>query len=335
MVVGKTMNILVTGGTGFLGTRLVSQLLKQGDKVTVYARYPLPELEGKVRFVAGDIRDREALRNAFEKIDVVYHLATCLDEANPEMYEINVKGTENVIALSKEFGVRQLIYMSSSGVLGETAGPSREDMPYNPKTAYEKSKMESEKLIVASGLPYTIVRTTIILGPNPVWMQIFGAARKGYPVLGSGKNKFHLVYIDDVVNLLLHVKSNAKAMNETFHVASPDTPTYSEVYKMICDELKVPMTKKHVPLFVAYFMARLHEFSCKLWHKKPKLTMMKSSIDRLVRNRILSIEKARRVLGFEPKYTTRQAIHETVKYLGIARLGYSDWELSKIHRIKW
>lgn len=310
----------------------MNQLLKQGDQVAVYSRHSIPELGGKVNFVIGDIRDRDALRKAFEKIDAVYHLAICLDESNPEMYDINVKGTENVATLSKEFNVKQLIYMSSSGVLGETREPSREDMPYNPKTKYEKSKMESEKIIASSGVPYTIVRTTIILGPNPIWLQIFGAARKSYPILGSGKNKFHLVYVEDVISLLLHVKGRVNALNETFHVASPDVPTYMEVYQMMCDELKVPMTKKHVPLFFAYTMARLHEFSCKLRHKKPKLTLMRSSIDRLVRNRVLSTEKAKRVLGFEPRYTTKRAIHETVKYLGIARLGYSDWELSKIKK---
>jgi nucleoside-diphosphate-sugar epimerase len=324
------MKVLVTGGTGFLGTRLVQKLLQRGDKITVICRTPESELEGKVSFVLGDIRNKNVIRKAFDGVEIVYHLAICLDESNPEMYDTNVSGTKNVAELCKEFKVKQLIYMSSSGVLGETKEPSREDFPYRPKTRYEKSKMESEKLIIASGVPYTIIRTTIILGPNIIWTQIFGAARKGYPLLGSGKNKFHLVYINDVVSILDHVKGNAKSLNQTFHIASPDVPTYKEVYQMICDELRIPMTTKHIPLFFAYLMSSLHSLSCKIKRTKPKLTLMRSSIDRLVRNRVLSIEKAKRVLGFEPKYTTKQAINETVKYLQIARLGYSDLDLAKL-----
>ncbi len=101
---------------------------------------------------------------------------------------------------------------------------------------------------------------------------------------------------------------------------------------MICDAIKVKMTEKQIPLFAAYTMSALHGTACKIKGKKPKLTLMRSSIDRLVRNRMLSIEKAHRILGFEPKYTTKQAIQETVKYLGIARLGYSDHDLARMRK---
>lgn len=219
-------------------------------------------------------------------------------------------------------------------MLGETKTPAKEDFPYNPKTGYEKSKMESELIIVRSGVPYTIIRTTIIIGPNLIWAQIFEAAKRHYPIIGSGKNYFHLVYVDDVVSILEMVKNNGSAINQTFHVASKDVPTYEEVYQMICDELKTDMTKKHVPVFLAYLASYLHKIKRKAQGKQPSLTKSKSSIDRLVRNRIISTEKAKTVLGFEPSYTTKQALHETIKYLKIARLGYSDYELAEVHRAK-
>lgn len=331
---GKRPRILVTGGTGFLGKRLVQKLLAEENEVIVFSRKLHEDLPEDVKPVLGDIRDKAALRKAFSDIDIVYHLAICLNESDPDMYEINTKGTQNVVELCKEHGVKQLIYMSSSGVLGETKTPAKENFPYNPKTRYEKSKMESELLIKRSGVPYTIIRTTIIIGPNLIWAQIFEAAKKRYPIIGSGKNYFHLVYVDDVVSMLVLVKDNKKALNQTFHVASKDISTYKEVYKLICDELNTEMTKKHVPVFLAYLASYLHKIKRKAQGKQPSLTKSKSSIDRLIRNRIISTEKAKTFLGFEPKYDTRQALHETIKYLKIARLGYSDYELAEVHKVK-
>lgn len=328
------MRILVTGGTGFLGKRLLQMLLDKGHDVSVFSRHMHDDLPESATVHTGDVRDKNALRKAFSKIDAVYHLAICLNEADPEMWDINVTGTKNVVELCKENKVKQLIYMSSSGVMGETDRPSREDFPYKPKTQYEKSKMESEQIIKKSGVSYTIVRTTIIIGPNMVWAKIFETAKKGFPIIGSGKNYFHLVYVDDVVSLLATVLGNPKAANQAFHVASKDTPTYGDVYRIICEELKCEMTKKHIPIWLAYMMSRVHTAKRKLQNKQPSLIMMKSSIDRLVRNRIISTEKAKKVLGFEPKYSTRDAIRETIKYLRISRLGYSDYDLAEIRKTK-
>lgn len=306
------MRILVTGGTGFVGRRLVKELSKT-DKVIVFSRGK--GISQNVDFIEGDVRNEEELYRAFKDVDIVYHLAAVLDETSPELWNINVNGTKNVAEVCKKNGVKQLILLSSSGVLGETSTPATEGMTYNPQTKYEESKMECEKLVIGSGVPYTIIRSSIILGPNNVWLKIVQAAKKGYPIIGSGKNLFHLAYIDDVINLLIKVKNNKKALNQIFHIASPDVPTYEEVYKGICEELEVPMTKKHVPVFVAKFISLFYSIRARLFGGGVPLTMRKSSINRLVRNRALSIEKVRRILGFEPECTTKQGIEKTVKAL--------------------
>jgi nucleoside-diphosphate-sugar epimerase len=329
------MKILVTGGTGFLGSRLIGRLLQEKHEVIVFCREKVPEMEEEgVKFFLGNIQDKVAVEKAVAEADIVYHLAICLDESHPDLRAINVEGTKNVIEACKQSKVRQLIYMGSSGVLGETKKPATEDLPYRPGTRYEKSKAEAEKLIKESGLPYTIIRTTIIIGPNLIWAAIFDAARKQYPVIGSGKNFWHLVYVDDVASLLAQVKGDKKALNQIFHVASPDTPTYSEVYNMMAEALGSPKPDKHVPVALAKFAAGAHEFSCKLRGKKPEVTKMRSSIDRLVRNRIIGIEKAKEVLGFKPKFATKQALEETVKYLGLIKQGYSEWEIAEVAMAK-
>jgi nucleoside-diphosphate-sugar epimerase len=148
-----------------------------------------------------------------------------------------------------------------------------------------------------------------------MWAKIFEAARKRYPIIGSGKNHFHLTYINDAVNFLLLVKNSDKARNEIFHVATKDTPTYEQVYEMICKETRTKMTEKRISVRKALLMANLYYFLCVAGGKKPSLTKRKSSIYRLVRNRWLSIKKAEKVLNFVPNYDTRKAIRETAKEL--------------------
>lgn len=326
----------MTGGTGSVGSRLVMSLLKTNslsDKQTSQNRvfiFTRNKIESeKIHYIQADLCNKEALKNVDMKgIDVVYHLAANLDEQDPKMYEDNIESTKNIIELSKKAFVKHIIFLSSSGVLGETKEESTENMDYNPKTLYEKSKMECEILIKESGIAYTIIRASIIIAPNKIWQSIVGAAKKGFPIIGSGENKFHVSYIDDVVSLLYLVKDNEKAKNEIFHIATKDVPTYKEVYKMICDELKCEMTKKHISVFTIKFIL----FFKNLFTKDSVINS--ASVDRLVRNRNLSIEKAKSLLGFEPKFTTQQGLHETIKSLKLIRLGYSMQEVAEVSELK-
>ncbi len=307
------MQILVTGGTGFIGKRLVKKLIEKGDSVIVFSRHKDEELQNMgAKFVTGNIMNKDELRRVFP-VDLVYHLAANLDESDPLMYDTNVIGTKNVVELSKEYNIKRIILMSSCGVLGDIK-LATEDAPYNPKTKYERSKMESERLVISSGLTYVIIRAPIILGPNEIWLKIIEAAKNKYPIIGSGKNHFHLAYVDDVVDILILAKDNENALNQIFHVATLDTPTYEDVYRMICENLDVEMTKKHIPIFLIKLISAFHILSCKIKRKKPKLVLMKASIDRLIRERIVSIEKAKQILGFVPRYDTQSALKDTIKY---------------------
>ena len=305
--------ILITGGTGFLGKRLVNKLIAAGSNVTVFAKKDDEELrQHGVNLILGDTSNQGELAMAFVNVDTVYHLAANLDESDTKMYDENVNGTKNVVGLSKNFGARRIIFMGSCGALGDVRIAS-EDAPYNPRTRYEKSKAESERIVIASGIPYTIIRAPVIIGPNEIWRKIFEAAKKKYPIIGSGKNHFHLAYVDDVVDMLFLVRDKEEAKNQIYHIATNDTPSYEDVYRMICTSLGAEMTTKHVSVWLIKFMSLLHTFSRKLRGKKPSLTMAKSSIDRLIRDRVISIEKAK-AIGFSPKYDTAAAIRETAEY---------------------
>ena len=309
------MKILITGGGGFLGSCLAKQLLLGGHSVIVYSRHKSETIKKMgAEQVAGEVSDEVKLASAFKGIDIVYHLAANLDESNPKMYRQNIETTKNVISACKKNKVKRLIFASSIGVLGYTKTPATEDMPYNPTTRYEKSKVECEKLIKASGIMYTISRITIVYGANRFWKQIFSAAKKGYPVIGSGRNYWHLVYVDDVIDAL-YLMLKDKAENQIYHIADGDLHTYLETYKIISETIGAPVPKKHIPVFLIKILALLHETKCRMLNQKPNVTKMRSSIDRLIRERTVSIEKAKKELGYNPKYDLKTGMKKTYEYL--------------------
>jgi nucleoside-diphosphate-sugar epimerase len=310
------MKILVTGADGFVGKRLVERLSHE-HSVCAFSLFDR-EVPGASELVVGDIvKDLSGL--ARKRFDVVYHLAAVLDETSPDLWSVNVEGTRNILELCKNRKIERFITLGPIGVLGETREPAKEDLPYNPTTNYEKSKAEAERVIMDYKLryqiPYTIMRSTIVYGPNEFWKQIIEAARKGYPVIGAGSNAFHLVYVDDVIDALL-LALDVKAKNQIYHIAGPDVLSYKETYALIAKLLGAEMTKSTIPVPLAKARAFAHETSSRLQGKPPSITMMRASIDRLIRNRSVNTEKAQKELGFKPKYPLEKGMKKTLKELG-------------------
>jgi len=301
--------ILVTGGTGFVGKPLVEKLRKKGENVVVFCRHEDKELKKiGVKFVKGDVRKNKDFKKLKRyQIDTVYHLAAELDEKSKELFNINVNGTRNVVDFCLEKNAR-LIFLSPIGVLGSVLIPARETFPYNPKTRYEKSKMAAEKIIMSAahdGLDYVIVRASIILGPNKIWQEIFEAAKKKYPIIGNGENYFHLTALDDVVDFLVFINKKSlreKVKNQIFHVATRDALKYKEFYHLLCEKLGYEKPDKHIPVALAKIVSFLNLIVCKITRKQQKLTKRMESINRIIRNRVISTEKIEK-LGFLPTYT--------------------------------
>ncbi|MBU4246613.1 MAG: NAD-dependent epimerase/dehydratase family protein [Nanoarchaeota archaeon] len=309
------MKILITGGAGFLGRRIAKEAKRRGADVAVFTRNSDKELESLgIKIIAGDIMSREQLKRAFAGYDVVYHLAAEIDESSKDLWNINVEGTRNVVRACKASGIKRLIFASSIGVLGGSQVQLTEDSPHAPETAYEKTKAAAEKLVVASGIPYTIVRMPPIVGPNKTWQKIFDAAKKEYPIIGSGENYWALVYIDDAIEALLKMLRQI-AKNQVYNIAEAEPHKYNEVYFTITRVLVCPAPEKHMPVWIAIIGAFFYELKCKLAHKKPSVTLMMASIKRLTSNRIVSIEKAKRDLDYSPKYTLKDAMSKTAEGL--------------------
>ncbi|MCK4327140.1 MAG: NAD(P)-dependent oxidoreductase [Candidatus Diapherotrites archaeon] len=298
------MRILVTGATGFVGKRLVQALKKKGHTVIGFGS------EANLLTEDGLSRIRS------KRFEVVYHLAAELDESR-QLWKLNVEGTRNLLDLCKRRDLERFILLGPIGVLGETRSPAREDDPYAPKTKYEKSKEEAERIVMDYRLkhqiPYTIVRSTIIYGPNRFWGQILKAAENNYPMIGRGENSFHLVYIDDVIDfLLLCLKPDAR--NQIYNLAGPDVLSYRDTYKLICKLMHKRFPSDQVNPIAAKAASLAYLARSKVTPGESNVTMLPSSIDRLLRNRVVDITKAQSI-GYKPKYKLEKGLAKTIKEL--------------------
>lgn len=306
------MKILVTGGTGFIGKPLVRGLAGKNE-VTVFAREDDIDRPDNVNLVTGDVTKKITLRKLFPKFDVVYHLAANNDEDDPEMWKVNVDGTQKVVEWAREKGVKQFVFISYGGVLGESKTPVKEHSRYAPKTKFDKSKAAAERIVKNSGLTYTIIRVPAVLGANLKWKQIFDSVQSGSPVAGNGANKFHVVHVDDVVRMLIHVLDNSKAKDHIFNIASKDVMTYREFHDAMRKSLRARGPQRFLDTRIANFLSRIHWFKTAVEAKPTSPHLSRSFIDMATRDCVLSIQKAKDILGFEPYYTTPAALDITVK----------------------
>ena len=176
------MKVLVTGGTGFAGSHLVSRLVKKGESVRVLVRKNsnvdyLKKLN--VELCLGDITDKNSIKAAVKGIDVVYHIAALFRQARfPDRvyWQVNVQGTQNMLEAGYEEGVKRFVHCSTIGVLGHiTNPPADETYPYNPGDVYQRSKCEGEKIALKffrdKEFPVVVARPTAIYGPGD--MRLF------------------------------------------------------------------------------------------------------------------------------------------------------------------
>ena len=299
------MKILVTGAKGFLGKYAVRELRDAGHSVEEF------DLE-----YCKDILDAEQVENACKGKEAVVHLAAALDETLPyeKLSAINVKGTENALEAAAKNSVKRFVFASSVGVMGNISGIVDESATYNPETAYEKTKAEAEKLVLSyqEVMPVTILRFAMLYGTNSYWKQIIKQIKRGFPIIGSGKNKFQLLYVKDAANAIRFVLKNEAAINEIYIVAEKHASTLQEVYEEIARLLNVNAPKKHLQVWQATLLAYLLLIKAKLSGKKT--IIIPAHINRLVRERAYNTSKITR-LGWHAKYSLQEGMKETIEKL--------------------
>ncbi len=246
--------ILVTGGTGFVGSHLIRRMRKDDLAVRALVRHPhkagaLRDLGVKV--VSGDISDPDSLAKAAAGVQRIVHLVGIIQEAPGATFRsVHVDGTRNVLEASKKAGVRHFFYQSA---LGTRAGAASE---------YHRTKWEAEELVRASGLPYTILRPSLIYGPGDQFtLRLAEIIRLSpvIPVIGSGKSKVQPIYIDNVVDCIVKAVTSDAFANEIYEIGGPEQLTYEEVTRQIAEAMGVRRPLVRMPMLFLKPLAMMLE----------------------------------------------------------------------------
>ena len=252
--------VLVVGGSGFIGTRLVSELISKGDQVKIFDKVlssSFPEL-----CLVGDIRDPQAVDMAVKDIDVVYHLAAeHRDDVRPTSlyYDVNVQGTANLVSACSKNGVLHMIFTSSVAVYGLNAGvPSEENLP-DPFKDYGKSKLEAEHVLRQwadenKERSLVIVRPTVVFGERNrgnVYNLVNQITSGRFMMVGQGTNKKSMAYIGNIVSFLIYMGTSAEPGTSVFNYSDKPDISMNEFVGMIRQHMGKPAgISLRIPYFV-------------------------------------------------------------------------------------
>jgi nucleoside-diphosphate-sugar epimerase len=319
-------SILVTGGTGLIGSFLVETLVRKNDvRCLVMKNTDTKFIDDLgVEFVYGDITDIKSLKPAVKGVDKVFHLAAAFKKDMPKnptedlYFKVNANGTENLLEVCKQDGVGRVVHFSASGVYGPSSdAPVNENSEYNPSDSYEKSKCEGEKIALKyneTGLPVTIVQPTIVYGPREtsVMLRFFKFIKDRRVIIGNGKNKFNFVYVEDVVDGAILASKEKNAIGQRYLLGYEKSYPMSDFVKVITSTFGVTSSKIKVPYLIAKDGVIFLNALCDLVGCTSPIKV--HSVNFLAGNHDYDISKAKRELGYRPKVSLKEGVKITVKW---------------------
>jgi 2-alkyl-3-oxoalkanoate reductase len=326
------MKALVTGGGGFLGKAIVSQLLARGDEVRSFSRGDYPDLRKLgVDVVQGDISDARAVASASEGCGIIFHVAAKNPYWGPyeEYYRTNVTGTENVITACREHGITRLVYTSTPSVVhsgGDVEGID-ESAPYPEhfETHYPKTKAIAEQMVLnANGddLATVAIRPHLIWGPgDPTFLPRFIARAKAGRLRKLGK-KPHLVdclYIDNAAEAHLlaadRLEPGSTIGGKAYFISQGEPIEIAKLMSLIIGTAGFPPIDRTVPPAVAYAAGWLLEMIYTLFRIQKEPPMTRFLAEQLSTSHWFDITAARRDLDYHPTVSIEQGLKRLEEWL--------------------
>jgi len=316
---------LVTGATGFLGPYLIKKLISNGHTCKCLVRQNsdirfLKNIDAEI--VQGDITRPDTLHGIAEDIDVLIHMATLGHMSNfavtQEMFEtINVQGTRNIMQEALRAGVKKIVHCSTVAAMGICPdNPATEESECRPHHSYGRSKRKAEKavlqMVAESGLQAAIVRFSMVYGPGDPRdiLKLTRLAKKNlFPKIGNRLKLTPLIHAEDAVQGMLLAAEKGRA-GEIYLITNPESIPFDRIRTIIEKGLGVSRLPIYIPEWMALSLASACETIFSLIGKTPPVS--KKNIESTLADRVFSIAKAQRDLGFQPIIDPEEGLRETI-----------------------
>jgi nucleoside-diphosphate-sugar epimerase len=297
------MNYLVIGGAGFIGSHLVERLLKEGN-VTVLDNFYEGKMSNLPKHPNLNVQTMDITYKDYGKffkdIDVVFHLAalTRPQESidDPEKYnDVNIGGTVKIYMYAKKYGVKRIVFVSSSSAYGEAPCPTPETTPLRPMCPYALQKAVGERYAKLFeelfGMQINYIRPFNVYGPRqnpkspysaaiPKFIETLARGRTPY-ITGDGKQARDFIYVSDCVEII-YLASKCKEYGEAFNAGSGTNISINKLYKMICKLMDMDVIPDYIEKVI-----------------EPDQTLA-------------DMRKVKKILNFEPQVSLEEGIRRTI-----------------------
>lgn len=314
--------VLITGGTGFVGSHTIEAYLSSGWNVRAMVRDPerlswLRELRTEI--IVGKLSDTESLLRAASGCDVVVHCAGLTKALRErDFMEVNSVAVGRFASACQEVGVQRFVLCSSlaaAGPSGKQSAKSEGDA-CNPISAYGKSKLEGERRIadVCKSMEWVILRPPAVMGPRDLqFVPLFRAVKRLglYPEWGTGTQRYSLIYVRDLARGLLLAGESAFGVNQTYFVAMSDAFTWKSVSQRLGAILHRSIRVLRVPVPAIRIVAPILEL-CGRLAGKPAMLSREKLREILADGWVCNSSKIQQQIGFSCQYDLDAILTETV-----------------------
>ncbi len=331
---------LITGGAGFLGINLVRYLLDRGHTVASIdiAPFDYEDCRDRVREIRGDIRDAELLKKSAQGVDIIIHCAAALPLYKPEdIRSTDLDGTRNVLEAARLAGCERVVHVSSTAVYGiPDHHPLYEDDKLQGVGPYGHAKVDAEAVCLEYRSKYDmcvpIIRPKSFIGPERlgVFALFYDWARDGknFPMIGSGRNRYQLLDVEDLcAAIYLCCTLPREKVNDIFNIGAKEFTTMREDYQAVLDRAGFGKRIIGFPATPMIWTLRFLE----LLRLSP---LYKWVYETAATDSFVSIEKAERVLGYQPKFSNKDALVRNYEWY-LDNLPKFENASGVSHRVPW
>jgi nucleoside-diphosphate-sugar epimerase len=321
------VKLLVTGGTGFIGSHLAEAGRRRGAQVVVLGLTDRPEEKANATLLAsqgveilpGSITDAELCARAMRGVTHVFHLAVAMREGgkSDEFFEtINLDGTRSLLDAARSGRVERFVYCSTIGIYGHRApGITTEGSPLRPGNIYERTKVAAERLVrdhaAHATVPYTVLRPADVYGPRDQrLLKLFKGVSQGrFPLFGDGSGRRHMVYVDDVVSAFFAACERQEAVDEAMIVAGPRPCTLRELIEAVRQATGSARYGFRLPLTPMLATAAVVEDVCRALKLDPPI--YRRRMDFFTSDSAFDTSRARRLLDWAPQVELADGVRRT------------------------